>query len=37
VTDVTVDREDEQTSVDIDVDAPARIEAVEETGDTAHA
>ncbi|WP_226483233.1 heavy-metal-associated domain-containing protein [Natrinema amylolyticum] len=36
VTDVIVDREDEQASVDDDVDATALVEAVEEAGYTAH-
>lgn len=37
VTDVTVDREDEQASVDDDADATALVEAVEDAGYTAHA
>lgn len=37
VTDVTVDREGEQASVDGDADATALVEAVEDAGYTAHA
>lgn len=35
VTDVTVDREDEQATVSGDADAPSLVEAVEEAGYTA--
>jgi copper chaperone len=37
VTDVTVDRENEQASVDGDVDATVLVEAVEDAGYTAQA
>lgn len=37
MTDVTVDREKEQASVDGDADATALVEAVEDAGYTAHA
>ncbi|MFB1063083.1 heavy-metal-associated domain-containing protein [Natrinema sp. H-ect4] len=37
VTDVTVDRENEQASVDDDADATALVEAIEDAGYTAHA
>lgn len=37
VTDVTVDREGEQASVDGDADATTLVEAVEDAGYTAHA
>lgn len=37
VTDVNVNREKEQASVDGDADATALVEAVEEVGYTAHA
>jgi copper chaperone CopZ len=37
VTDVIVDREEEQASVDGNADATALVEAVEEAGYTAHA
>jgi len=37
VTDVTVDRESEQASVEGDADATALVEAVDDAGYTAHA
>ncbi|SNZ03674.1 Copper chaperone CopZ [Natronoarchaeum philippinense] len=37
VTDATVDRENEQASVDGDADATALVEAIEDAGYTAHA
>lgn len=37
VTDVTVDRESEQASVDSEADVTALVEAVEDAGYTAHA
>ncbi|WP_122091168.1 heavy-metal-associated domain-containing protein [Halalkalicoccus subterraneus] len=36
VTDMTVDRDDEQASVDGDVDTTTLVEAVEDAGYTAH-
>ncbi|GAA0508975.1 Copper chaperone CopZ [Halorubrum aquaticum] len=36
VTDVTVDRENEQATVDGDADATSLVEAVEDAGYTAH-